>query len=401
MRARLPVIFIVATILIDGIGAGLIFPVLPDLILEVTGKTLSEAAVWGGVLATGYAVMQFVFGPIVGNLSDRYGRKPILISALFVLAIDYVIMAIAGSIWLLLLGRIIAGLMAATYSTASAYMADISKPEDRERNFGIVGAAMGIGFALGPVIGGLLAEVDTRAPFWVAGAMALANGVFGLLVMPESLPKDRRRPFSLKRANPLSSFQSVSALGGVRALLVVFFIYQVALFVYPAVWAFFGREQFNFSVHEIGLTLFVFGISMGLSQAVLVGPVVKRFGPYKTAMFGMVLELVIFIAFAFIMQSWLVWFLVALSGLGSIVMPALQGIMSRAADDDQQGELQGVLGSIAALATIISPLVMTQTFAYFSREGAAIYLPGAPFVLSSLMIVACLAILYNWRRHNR
>lgn len=401
MRARLPVIFIVATILIDGIGAGLIFPVLPDLILEVTGKTLSEAAVWGGVLATGYAVMQFVFGPIVGNLSDRYGRKPILISALFVLAIDYVIMAIAGSIWLLLLGRIIAGLMAATYSTASAYMADISKPEDRERNFGIVGAAMGIGFALGPVIGGLLAEVDTRAPFWVAGAMALANGVFGLLVMPESLPKDRRRPFSLKRANPLSSFQSVSALGGVRALLVVFFIYQVALFVYPAVWAFFGREQFDFSVREIGLTLFVFGISMGLSQAVLVGPVVKRFGPYKTAMFGMVLELVIFIAFAFIMQSWLVWFLVALSGLGSIVMPALQGIMSRAADDDQQGELQGVLGSIAALATIISPLVMTQTFAYFSREGAAIYLPGAPFVLSSLMIVACLAILYNWRRHNR
>ena len=401
MRARLPVIFIVATILIDGIGAGLIFPVLPDLILEVTGKTLSEAAVWGGVLATGYAVMQFVFGPIVGNLSDRYGRKPILISALFVLAIDYVIMAIAGSIWLLLLGRIIAGLMAATYSTASAYMADISKPEDRERNFGIVGAAMGIGFALGPVIGGLLAEVDTRAPFWVAGAMALANGVFGLLVMPESLPKDRRRPFSLKRANPLSSFQSVSALGGVRALLVVFFIYQVALFVYPAVWAFFGREQFDFSVREIGLTLFVFGISMGLSQAVLVGPVVKRFGPYKTAMFGMVLELAIFIAFAFIMQSWLVWFLVALSGLGSIVMPALQGIMSRAAGDDQQGELQGVLGSIAALATIISPLVMTQTFAYFSREGAEIYLPGAPFVLSSLMIVACLAILHNWRRHNR
>lgn len=401
MRARLPVIFIVATILIDGIGAGLIFPVLPDLILEVTGKTLSEAAVWGGVLATGYAVMQFVFGPIVGNLSDRYGRKPILISALLVLAIDYVIMAIAGSIWLLLLGRIIAGLMAATYSTASAYMADISKPEDRERNFGIVGAAMGIGFALGPVIGGLLAEVDTRAPFWVAGAMALANGIFGLLVMPESLPKDRRRPFSLKRANPLSSFQSVSALGGVRALLVVFFIYQVALFVYPAVWAFFGREQFNFSVREIGLTLFVFGISMGLSQAVLVGPVVKRFGPYKTAMFGMVLELVIFIAFALIIQSWLVWFLVALSGLGSIVMPALQGIMSRAAGDDQQGELQGVLGSIAALATIISPLVMTQTFAYFSRDGAAIYLPGAPFVLSSLMIVACLAILYNWRRHNR
>jgi DHA1 family tetracycline resistance protein-like MFS transporter len=400
MRSRLPVIFIVATILIDGIGAGLIFPVLPDLILEVTGKTLSEAAVWGGVLATGYAVMQFVFGPIVGNLSDRYGRKPILIAALFVLAIDYIIMALAGSIWLLLLGRVIAGLMAATYSTASAFMADISKPHERERMLGIVGGAMGVGFALGPVIGGLLAGIDTRAPFWVAGAMALANGIFGLLVMPESLPKTKRRAFSLSRANPLAALKSISALGGVRALLMVFFLYQVALFVYPAIWAFFGREQFDFSTRDIGLTLFVFGVSMGVSQAVLVGPIVDRFGPYKTAMSGMVLELVIFTTFAVLTQSWIVWIFVALSGLGSIVMPALQGIMSRAASDDQQGELQGVLGSIAALATIISPLVMTMTFAYFSRSDAAVYLPGAPFILSAILIAACGVILVRWRKQT-
>jgi DHA1 family tetracycline resistance protein-like MFS transporter len=400
MRSRLPVIFIVATILIDGIGAGLIFPVLPDLILEVTGKTLSEAAVWGGVLATGYAVMQFVFGPIVGNLSDRYGRKPILIAALFVLAIDYIIMALAGSIWLLLLGRVIAGLMAATYSTASAFMADISKPHERERMLGIVGGAMGVGFALGPVIGGLLAGIDTRAPFWVAGAMALANGIFGLLVMPETLPKNKRRAFSLSRANPLAALKSISALGGVRALLMVFFLYQVALFVYPAIWAFFGREQFDFSTRDIGLTLFVFGVSMGVSQAVLVGPIVDRFGPYKTAMSGMVLELVIFTTFAVLTQSWIVWIFVALSGLGSIVMPALQGIMSRAASDDQQGELQGVLGSIAALATIISPLVMTMTFAYFSRSDAAVYLPGAPFILSAILIAACGVILVRWRKQT-
>ena len=400
MQSRLSVIFIVATILIDGIGAGLIFPVLPDLILEVTGKTLSEAAVWGGVLATGYAVMQFVFGPIVGNLSDRYGRKPILIAALFVLAIDYVIMALAGSIWLLLLGRVIAGLMAATHSTASAFMADISKPHDRERMLGIVGGAMGVGFALGPVIGGLLAGIDTRAPFWVAGAMALGNGIFGVLVMPESLPKSKRRAFSLQRANPLSALKSISALNGVGALLVVFFLYQVALFVYPAIWAFFGREQFGFSTRDIGLTLFVFGVSMGLSQAVLVGPVVNRFGPYKTAMFGMILELGIFSTFAVLTQSWIVWIFVALSGLGSIVMPALQGIMSRAAREDQQGELQGVLGSIAALATIISPLVMTMTFAYFSRSDGAIYLPGAPFILSAILIVACAIILMRWRSQD-
>jgi DHA1 family tetracycline resistance protein-like MFS transporter len=398
MRSRLPIIFIVATILLDGIGAGLIFPVLPDLILDVTGKTLAEAAIWGGVLATGYAVMQFLFGPIVGNLSDRYGRKPILISALFVLAIDYMIMAIAGSIWLLLLGRIIAGLMAATYSTASAFMADISAPEDRERNFGIVGAAMGVGFALGPVIGGLLAGIDTRAPFWAAGAMALLNGVFGLLVMPESLPQKRRRPFSMKRANPLSALQSISALNGVRPLLILFFLYQIAHFVYPAVWAFFGREQFGFSARDIGLTLFTFGVSMALSQAVLVGPCVKRFGAYKTAIYGMGLEMVIFATFAVITQSWIVWIFCALSGLGSIVMPALQGIMSRTASDDQQGELQGVLGSIAALATIISPLVMTQTFAYFTHAGTLFYLPGAPFVLSAILLLGCIVMLRNWRR---
>lgn len=397
MRAKLPIIFIVATILIDGIGAGLIFPVLPDLILEVTGKTLSEAAIWGGVLATGYAVMQFVFGPIVGNLSDRYGRKPILVAALFVLAIDYVIMALAGSIWLLLLGRVIAGLMAATYSTASAFMADISKPEDREKNFGIIGAAMGVGFALGPMIGGLLAEVDTRAPFWVAGALALANGLFGLLVMPESLPRNKRRPFSIKRANPLSALKSVSDLAGVRALLFVFFLYQVALFVYPAIWAFFGRAQFDFSARDIGMTLLVYGVSTGISQAVLVGPIVKRFGAYKTAMFGMLLELGIFCVFATVTQVGIIWIAVALSGLGSIVMPALQGMMSRAASDDQQGELQGVLGSIAALATIISPLVMTQTFAYFTNDRAAIYLPGAPFVVAAALILGCAVILYKWR----
>jgi DHA1 family tetracycline resistance protein-like MFS transporter len=397
MRAKLPILFIVATILIDGIGAGLIFPVLPDLILEVTGKTLSDAAIWGGVLATGYAAMQFVFGPIVGNLSDRYGRKPILVAALFVLAIDYVIMALAGSIWLLLLGRVIAGLMAATYSTASAFMADISKPEDREKNFGIIGAAMGVGFALGPMIGGLLAEVDTRAPFWVAGVLALANGLFGLLVMPESLPRDKRRAFSISRANPLSALKSVSGLKGVRALLFVFFLYQVALFVYPAIWAFFGRAQFGFSARDIGMTLLVYGVSTGISQAVLVGPIVTRFGAYKTAMFGMLLELGIFCIFATVTQVGIIWVAVALSGLGSIVMPALQGIMSRAASDDQQGELQGVLGSIAALATIISPLVMTQTFAYFAHDSAAIYMPGAPFVVAAALILGCAVILYKWR----
>lgn len=397
MRHRLPILFIISAVLIDGIGMGLIFPVLPDLILEITGRGLADSAIWGGVLATGYAVMQFVFGPVMGNLSDRFGRRPILIATLFVLAVDYAIMAVASTIWLLLVGRIIAGVMAATFSTASAFMADISAPDDRERNFGLVGAAFGIGFALGPVIGGLLAGIDTRAPFWVAGGLALANGVFGLLVMPESLSEAARRPFSFRRSNPLSSFKAVSALKGVRPLLFLFFLYQVAFFVYPAVWAFFGRAQFGFDARDIGLTLFVFGVSMGIAQAAMVGPLVKAIGGYRTALFAITLDLVIFGAFAVITQSWLVWIFTALSGLGSIAMPALQGVMSRAAPDNQQGELQGVLGSIAALATIISPLIMTQTFAHFSRPEAGFYLPGAPFLLSAVLLLICGVLLMRWR----
>ncbi|SDF25912.1 MFS transporter, DHA1 family, tetracycline resistance protein [Celeribacter baekdonensis] len=397
MLRHLPILFIVFTVLIDGIGIGLIFPVMPDLIRDVTGRTLADAALWGGVLATGYAVMQFLFGPIVGNLSDRFGRKPVLISALFVMMLDYLVMAVAHTIWLLLIGRLIAGLTAATHATAAAYMADISAPEDREKRFGLVHAAMGVGFAVGPMIGGLLAGIDTRAPFYAAAGIAGLNMVFGLLVMPESLTRDKRRPFHWTRANPFAAFRAIGSLSGVKPLLLVFGLYEMAYFVYPAIWSFYGVEKFGFDARMIGLTLFAFGLSMGLAQSVLIGPLVSRFGAYRVTMGGILADIVVFATLGVTSSVPLVWIVTVLSGISSVTLPALQGTMSRATPDTQQGELQGVIGSIAAMATILSPLIMTETFAIFSRPGTAHYLPGAPFLLSMAIVILAGIVLWRWR----
>ncbi len=400
MSHRLPLLFIIATMLIDAIGIGLIFPVLPSLIQEVTGQPLSEAAVWGGVLATGFAVMQFLFGPVVGNLSDRIGRKPILLSAMFLMMIDYVLMALAHTIWLLLIGRLIAGLSAATPATAAAFVADISPPDDRERNFGYLHAAFGVGFALGPVIGGVLATFDTRAPFYAAACFAGLNMLFGLIVMPESLALSKRRPFSLRRANPFSSFQAMGQLKGLTGLLAVFGLYQLAYFVYPAIWAFFAEFRFGFDTATIGLTLFIFGTSMALSQAFLIGPLVRRFGPYRIAMAGILLDIVVFLALGLTEVVAVVWVMSVLSGVSAISTPALQGMMSRVTPENQQGELHGITSSIVALATIISPLLMTKTFAVFSKPDAPLHLPGAPFLLSTFFVVIGGVTLWLWQRHH-
>ncbi|WP_460272308.1 TCR/Tet family MFS transporter [Celeribacter sp. ULVN23_4] len=400
MPRHLPIVFIVTTVLIDGMGIGLIFPVLPTLIRELTGQTLADAAIWGGVLATGFAVMQFFFGPFVGNLSDRFGRKPVLIAALFVMMIDYLIMALAHTIWLLLIGRLIAGISAATPGTAAAFMADISKPEERARNFGYVHAALGVGFALGPVIGGLLATLDTRAPFYAAAGIAGLNMLFGILVMPESLSPQKRRAFDWKRANPFGAFRAIGRLKGLAGLLAVFGLYETAYFVYPAIWSFYTEAQFGFDTATIGLTLFAFGATMGLAQAVLVGPLVKRFGAYRIAMAGILLDSLVFITFGLTTSVPMVWIMSVLSGISAISIPALQSMMSGATPDDQQGELQGVTGSIAAMATIVSPLVMTETFSIFSRPDTAHYLPGAPFLLSLVIVMIGGLILWRWQNRH-
>ncbi|MGR3289884.1 MAG: TCR/Tet family MFS transporter, partial [Paracoccaceae bacterium] len=387
-------------VVLDSMGIGLIMPVMPDLIQEVSGGDLGSAAVWGGIMATSFAVMQFLFGPVLGNLSDRFGRRPILLVALFVMTIDYLIMAIAGSIWLLLAGRVIGGITAATQSTASAFMADISKPDEKSANFGLIGAAFGIGFVFGPLMGGLLAEYGTRAPFYAAASLAFANMVFGYFALPETVTDRIRRRFDWRRANPFGAFKHIGALPGIGRLLLISLIYGIAFFVYPAIWAYFGQARFGWGPGMIGLSLAAFGISMAIVQGLLMKPLLRLLGERNTVILGLSIDVVAFTLMAFVANGALALLLTPLAALGSMAGPAMQGIMSRTADDDQQGELQGALTSINAVAVIIAPLLMTQIFWYFTSAGAPFVLPGAPFLVSAGLTLISIVIFSSSRRET-
>lgn len=396
---RLPVIFILLTVMIDAIGIGLIIPVMPDLVQEVGGGTLAQAAIWGGILSTTFAVMQFLFGPVVGGLSDRFGRRPVLLVALVVMALDYVLMALAGAIWLLLVGRVIGGITAATHSTASAYIADISAPHERAARFGLVGAAFGAGFVLGPLLGGLLAGYGTRAPFWVAAALAGGNALFGWIVLKETVTDAKRRAFDWRRANPLGALRALGRLPGLAPLLLVYFIYHVGFAVYPAVWSYFGKERFDWTPATIGLSLGLFGLTMALIQGGLIRPILKALGERGTVITGHLFSITSLILIAMVTSGTWVLLLTPLAAMGGIIPPALQGIMSARVADDAQGELQGALTSVSALAMILSPLVMTYTFARFTDAAAPVYLPGAPFLLAaSLSTLGLAALLIGTRR---
>lgn len=392
MQTRLPILFIMITLVIDAMGIGLIMPVMPDLIRELRNTDLASAALWGGVLATSFAVMQFLFSPTIGSLSDRFGRRRVLLVSLFFMSLDYLVMAVAGTIWLLLAGRIVGGITAATQSTATAYMADISTPQDKAKNFGLVSAAFGIGFVLGPLIGGVLSTFGPRAPFYAAAALAAANFIFGYFILPETVTDAIRRPFEWRRANPLGAFIHIGRLPKLKALMAVHFLYSIAFFVYPAVWAYFTRERFGWDGLMVGYSLAAFGISMAIVQGFLIRPIIQRFGEVKTVLLGLTINLAAFLSIGTIPIGWLVLVLSPLTAFGSITGPALLSIMSRAADDNQQGELQGVLASVGSVGMILSPILMTQTFSFFISANAPFYLPGAPFLLSMILIGICIGI---------
>jgi len=399
-RQNLALTFIILTVTLDAIGIGLIFPVMPDLMMQVTHGSLSQAAVWGGVIVTSFAVMQFLFGPIIGNLSDHYGRRPVLLTSLAVMAVDYVVMGLAQSVWLLLIARMVNGIASATQSTTMAYIADISAPDDRARRFALIGAGFGVGFIAGPVIGGLVAGIDPRAPFWVAACLGAANLAFGLLVVPESLPADRRRPFTLTRANPLASFEAIRKLPGLRRLLLVGFVFALTSNVWPAIWSYYGHAAFGWNARWVGLSLAVFGLGSVIVQALLVGPVIRRLGERRTAILGLSVEVVTYAFYGIISSG--TWALLALpvAALAGLGGPALQGMMSRATPEDQQGELAGINTSLSALSMILAPLVMTALFAYFTGPNAPIYLPGAPFLLSATLMVAAVALFVAGTRET-
>ncbi len=394
---RLPVLFIFITIVLDSMGIGIIMPVMPDLIQEVGNVDLSKAALWGGMLTVVFAINQFLFSPIIGGLSDAYGRRPVLLVALFVMALDYLVMGVAQSLWLLFIGRFVGGITAATQSTASAYMADISTNADKAKNFGLLGAAFGVGFVLGPMLGGLLAEFGSRAPFYAAAALAFANMLFGYFVLPETVTTANKRPFEWRRANPFGAFRQMKKLPGMLPMLMAFLLLSIAFFVYPSIWAFFGRAQFNWDARMVGLSLAGYGFGIVIIQGVLIRPILKRFGERVTAIFGMCMHLLTFLVYPFMTETWHVFAYLPISVFSAVAVPALQGLMSNSVADNAQGELQGAMSSLTALATIISPFVMTRVFSYFTADEAPVYLPAAPFLVSALAVVMALVLFSRWK----
>ncbi len=392
MPRRLPLVFILLTVTIDAMGIGLILPVMPDLIRDVLGGSLGRAAVWGGILATSFAVMQFLFGPVLGSLSDRFGRRPVLLASMFVMILDNLFMALAGTVWLLFAGRIVGGLASATQSTASAALADMSKPEEKAANFGLVGAAFGVGFVVGPLAGGLLGSLGPRAPFYAAAGLAAVNLVIGVFTLPETVTDAIRRPFEWRRATPFGAFRNIGRLPGLGRMPVTAFIISVAFFVYPAVWAYFGQARFGWDSRMVGLSFGLYGLAVVIVQGVLIRPILTRLGERRTVVLGLWIEVITFVTLGFIANGTLALLLTPVTALGSIAGPALQGLMSRRAGDNQQGELQGVLTSVNAVAVILAPLVMTQLFWFFTSQAAPFQLPGAPFLLSAALTLGAILV---------
>jgi DHA1 family tetracycline resistance protein-like MFS transporter len=385
--------FIFVTVLIDVIGFGIIIPVMPQLIRSLSQGSMSDAAQYGGWLIFSYAFTQFLFSPILGNLSDQYGRRPVLLFSLFGFGMDYIFLIFAPSLQWIFVGRIIAGITGASWTTASAYVADVSTPENRAQNYGMIGAAFGIGFIIGPAIGGLLSTFGLRAPFVAAAILTLINWLYGYFVLPESLSLENRRKFNFKTANPLSSLLRLKRYPAIIGLIVAFFLLYLASQSVQSTWSYINIEKFKWNGTMVGLSLTMVGVMVAIVQGILIRKVIPILGQQRAVFIGLVLYGIGQLLFGFATQGRMMFVFTIVYCLGGISGPALQGIISAHIPPNEQGELQGALTSLMSASAIIGPLMMTNLFAYFTKPGHP-YLPGIPFLLGALLLVFSAIIAY-------
>jgi DHA1 family tetracycline resistance protein-like MFS transporter len=394
--------FVLLTVFIYSVGFGIIMPVLPDLIRELTNVSLSEATRIGAWIGAAYGIFQFLLGPLMGNLGDRFGRRPVFLVSLFGFGADFLLMGLAPSIIWLFVGRSIAGGFGAIFGPANAAMADMSAAEDRAASFGKVGAAFGLGFIMGPALGGLLAEYGTRLPFFVAGGLAFANGIYGYFVFPETMGEERRRPFEWRRANPLGALASLRKIKGILPVAFVYFVWVCSINIYPASWAFFARAQFGWDSKMTGVSLTLVGVSMVLFQTFIIGRAVKRFGERGTALIGMGFGIASYLIVAFLTNGTVALLLNVINGFSGMAMPAVNAMMSMRTPPNQQGELQGLTGSMSALAFLLAQLGYNNALAFFTSPAAPFYFPGAPFIMAACFgAIALSALLLVARRDAR
>ncbi len=386
--------FVLLTVFIYSVGFGIIMPVLPDLIRELAGVGLAEATRLGAWIGAAYGIFQFLLGPMVGNLGDRFGRRPVFLFSLFGFGTDFLLMGLAPSILWLFIGRSIAGGLGAIFGPANAAMADMSNAKDRAASFGKVGAAFGLGFIMGPALGGILGDFGTRVPFFVAAALAFANGIYGYFVFPETMDKERQRPFEWRRANPLGALASLGKIKGILPVAFIYFVWVCSINIYPAAWSFFAPAQFGWDAKMVGVSLTLVGVSMVVFQTFIIGRAVKRFGERMTAMIGMAVGIGIYLTVAVLTNGTIALLLNIINGFPGMAMPAVNAMMSMRTPPDQQGELQGLTGSMSALAFLLAQLAYNNALATFTSRDVPVYFPGAPFIIAAVMGSLALGALF-------
>ncbi|MFY7827093.1 MAG: TCR/Tet family MFS transporter [Flectobacillus sp.] len=388
------IIFIFITMLIDVLGIGIIIPILPDLIEEFVGGGTSNAAIYGSMLMASYAVMQFIMSPIIGGLSDQYGRRPIILASLIGFSIDYLLLAFAPNITWLFVGRLIAGVTGASFTTAGAYIADISKPEERAKNFGMIGAAFGLGFILGPVVGGVLGEINIKLPFFASAGLTAINWLYGYFILPESLSKENRRPFNWKRSNPIGTLSNMTKYPLLFGLSLALFCIQLAGQTNPSTWAYYTKLVFHWSKREIGLSLGFAGVAVAIVQGFLSRKIIPKLGEKNSIFVGLAFWSVGFLLYSFAWKGWMMYVIMMPFAMGGIAAPAIQSVMTQQVGANEQGELQGGITSILSITSILGPLIASNLFSYFASSKAPIYYPGAAFLSGAILAVISLIIAY-------